>query len=76
MKARVVYKCQLCGRLEDFGDVLDIDRNNMKSFCEKVIQNQMFAGNPYLHQAPMHVLHNCSDGSVGIAMFAGVRTVM
>ena len=35
-----------------------------------------FAGNPYLHQAPMHVLHNCSDGSVGIAMFAGVRTVM
>ena len=75
MKVRLAYKCQLCGKLEYFGDELTMSRDDMKSLCNNVIQNQLFAGNPYLHKAHMHVLHNCSDNSVGIAVFAGVKVV-
>lgn len=70
-KYYAVYKCQLCGKLQRLGEAQEIPYNSLPELCAKVIQNQLFAGNPYLHQAPMHVPHKCADGNCGMSIFAG-----
>ena len=69
----VVYRCALCNELVYVEMPEETLKQDDKDFCNKVLMNQQFAGNPYLHQAQMHVLHNCKDGSVGIATFAGIK---
>jgi hypothetical protein len=66
-----VYKCQLCGTLLTYGDPKEIPYEVLPEICAKVIQNQQFAGNPYLYQAPMQIPHKCKDGNCGMAYFAG-----
>lgn len=75
MKVRVyaVYKCPLCGRLITTGPSQEVDREALPELCGKVIQNQQFAGNPWLHKVPMHVPCKCQDGSCGLAAFAGFK---
>lgn len=70
-KYRVAYKCQLCGTIICAGEPREIPYNEFPRLLGTVIKNQQFAGNPYLHQAPMHIPHQCGDGSAGLAQFAG-----
>lgn len=73
---RAVYKCQLCEHLEVYGQERGVPGNMVKGLVDKVIQqNQLFAGNPYLHKAHMYMTHRCKDGSVGLAHFAGFQIV-
>ena len=75
MKVRVyaVYKCPLCGRLITTGPSQEVDREALTELCGRVIQNQQFAGNPWLHKVQMHVPCECPDGSCGLAAFAGFK---
>lgn len=72
---RAVYKCQLCGSLEIYGQAQEVPDNMVKDLVDRVIQDQLFAGNPYLHQAQMYMTHRCPDGSTGLAHFAGFQIV-
>lgn len=67
----VAYKCQLCGALIKYGDSQEVDYNSLPQMLAKVIQNQQFAGNPYLHKAMMCIPHKCKNGNCGSAVFAG-----
>lgn len=75
MLVKPVYKCLLCGQLLTTGQAQDIPYNELPGLLGKVVQNQLFAGNPYLYQAPMHIPCRCRDGSAGMAYFAGFKRV-
>lgn len=70
-----VYKCHLCGRLLSTGSTSEIDDGQLLSLLEKFVQNQMFAGNQYLHKAPMYIPCKCTDGSGGLAYFVGFKKI-
>lgn len=67
------YKCPLCGSLLQAGDPVEIPYDKLPEYLGVFIRNQQFAGNPYLHQVPMHIPCKCKDGSAGLAFFAGFR---
>lgn len=74
LKYIAVYKCRICNAWIQAGYPFEANYNDLPSLLGKVIQNQMFAGNPVLHQAPMYVPHQCKDtdaGSAGLAEFCG-----
>ena len=71
MKYSAIYKCPLCGQLIRYGQPHEVPYDELTRLLGKVIQNQLFAGNPVLHKAPMHIPHKCKDGSAGLAYFAG-----
>lgn len=74
MKYLAVYKCPLCNKLvATTTDAKELTREDINNLLSKVITNQQFMGNPYLYQVPMHISHNCADGSVGLAQFAGLK---
>jgi len=68
----VVYRCLLCDKKIRLGRELDVPESELPVFLGKIIKNQLFAGNTYLHQAPMQIPHRCDDGSAGMAWFAGL----
>lgn len=70
---RIVYRCTLCGEAVTGEADVSIPDEQMQTFCSMVVRNQRFVGNPYLHQAPMYLTHNCADGSCGVAYFAGIK---
>ena len=71
MKYSAIYKCPLCGQLIRYGQPHEVPYDELPRLLGKVVQNQLFAGNPVLHEAPMHIPHKCQDGSAGLACFAG-----
>lgn len=75
MMHRAAYKCPLCGSVLLYGDAKEIPYNELPTLLGMVINNQQFAGNPYLHKVPMHIPHRCPDGSAGLAAFAGFMRV-
>lgn len=70
---RIVYRCAMCAETIEADTDVFIPGEQMKPFCETVTRNQRFVGNPFLHSAPMHLIHKCADGSCGVAYFAGIR---
>ena len=72
-KYYAAYKCPLCGALLQYGDAQSIPYDALPDLLGKVVRNQQFAGNPYLHKDPMQVPHKCPDGSAGLAYFAGFK---
>lgn len=75
MKYSAIYKCLLCGQFIRYGSPHEVPYNELPRLLGKVIKNQLFAGNPALHEAPMHIPHKCKDGSAGLAYFAGFLKV-
>lgn len=73
VRVRAVYKCPLCGRLLSNGPAREVPRDSLPELCGRVVQNQLFAGNPWLHQVPMQIPCRCPDGSCGLAQFAGFK---
>lgn len=71
---KTVYKCQLCGTVLHGGDPINTDQEGALDLVKSVVaNNDLFAGNPFFHQAPMYVAHRCPDGGAGLAQFAGFR---
>lgn len=71
MKYFAVYKCALCGQLIHYGNSKEVSYSMLPELIAKVIQNQQFAGNSYLYQAPMNIPHQCKDYNAGMAYFVG-----
>ncbi len=71
MKYWAVYKCSLCGQLLKLKESAEIPYSELPILLGKVIRNQQFAGNPYLHKVPMHIVCQCKNGNAGLAYFAG-----
>ena len=71
MKYWAVYKRQLCGKLYKIGDSIEVPYDKLPELLGKVVQNQLFAGNPYLHKAQMYIPCKCDNGNAGLAQFAG-----
>lgn len=74
-KSYVAYRCLLCNEVVMMEMPENIPQTSNKDFCNAVLRNQLFFGNPALHQAPMHMIHNCKDGSCGVAQFAGIKVL-
>lgn len=75
MLVKPVYKCLLYGQLLTAGEPQDVPYEALPGLLGKVVQNQLFAGNPYLYQAPMRIPCMCKDGNAGMAYFAGFMRV-
>ena len=70
------YKCQLCGKIMTYGEPVSVPHDKLPELCAMVVRNQAVSGNPVLHEAPMHMVHNCVGKNCGLATFAGfVREV-
>ena len=70
MKYCATYKCQLCGKLL-FGESVEVPSNQLSELLVRVIRNQTFSENPYLHKAPLYVPCKCDNNNAGLAYFAG-----
>lgn len=75
MKYKVVYKCELCGELIQYGDVQEIPYEQLPEICARVVTSQIFKSNPYIQTAPMETVHKCKNGDCGMAYFAGFKKV-
>jgi len=75
MKFKLTYRCLLCNELEIIGDIIEMTQEQAIDIVGKAIQNQLFAGNPALHKAPLHVGHRCRNGGAGLAQFAGFMRI-
>lgn len=71
MKYKPIYKCPLCNQLIGYGNAIDVPYDILPEVLAKIVRNQQFAGHPILHQAPMHIPHQCKNGGAGLASFAG-----
>ena len=70
---KLVYKCFLCGSVLYWAETVQLNSDMLTEFLSKFVHHQQFAGNPYLHQVPGHLVCMCKDGSTGLAYFAGVK---
>lgn len=70
-KYRATYKCPICDKLIAGAKVHEFEYEQLPKLLTKFIQNQQFVGNPYLYEAPMYMIHLCSNGGGGLAFFAG-----
>ena len=70
-KYRILYKCPMCNTCIKSDKDRNIDQDILPELLAKVWKNQLFAGNPYLYEAPMYIPHKCSNGSAGLAQFIG-----
>lgn len=70
---KALYKCEMCGQIQRYGDPVEADQDAAEKAVIKVISNQQFAGSVF-YKAPMHITHRCTDGSVGISRFIGLRS--
>lgn len=68
-----VYKCELCEEFEIGEGYVEADQEFAMKMTGDVIRKQIFSGNPYLNQVPLHTIHRCKDGSAGLAIFAGFK---
>ena len=75
MEYIAVYKCSMCDTLIQYGESREVAYDKLPNLCYQVIQNQLFAGNQYLHKVPMQIVHKCKDGSCGLAYFSGFKKV-
>ena len=75
MKYVPVYKCLICNTLIKYGEPKEVPYDLLPETCAKIIQNQLFAGNPYLYKAPMQIVHKCKNSNCGMAYFAGFMQV-
>lgn len=73
MKYRAIYKCLMCGRMLTVGTPTEVPESRLSEVLIAVVERQKFASNPYLNVPPMQIQHNCQDGSVGLAQFAGFQ---
>lgn len=71
MRYYAVYICPLCGKRLRLPNSAEIPYDKLPEMLGNVIQNQQFAGNAYLHKAPMQIPCKCGDGNAGLAQFAG-----
>lgn len=72
---KAVYTCRLCGTRIMYGNAVDILYDELPSVIGKFVNNQLFVGNPYIHQVPMHLPHMCKDGNAGLAQLSGLVQV-
>lgn len=75
MLVHPAYKCPLCNRILLYGNPSEVPYDKLPDLLGMVIKNQQFAGNPYLHQVPMHIPCKCPNGNAGLASFAGFMKV-
>lgn len=68
------YRCHMCGTLIA-GDEFEAYYNDLPELLGKVVQNQRFIGNHYLHTVSFYYPHKCKDGSAGLGIFAGFKRV-
>ena len=61
-----VYKCSLCGAIIKYGNTADLGNGNPESVAEQ-ITDEMFARGRHWRA------HDCKDGNIGIAYFAGIK---
>lgn len=71
MKYQAAYRCPMCNELIKSNKSMEIPYNQLPDLLAKVVKNQMFMSNPALYQFPMQIPHQCSNGSAGLATFAG-----
>lgn len=71
---RAIYKCGICGELIPVGGVLNIPEYEAEKQVTGVLwRNANFSGRQDLNPVPLHITHNCVDGSCGVAQFIGLK---
>jgi hypothetical protein len=65
----------MCNSVLHYEESHEATQEELYDVCRQVIQNQLFAGNPYLHKVQMQIPHKCKNGDCGIAHFTGFKQV-
>lgn len=73
MQYRLCYRCPLCNENIYSEISLELTEDQTTDLISRILKNQTMINNPYLYQMPMHVIHNCKDGSKGIAFVSGLE---
>jgi hypothetical protein len=73
MKYDLAYKCRICGERVSMGQA-ETTRDNMLNEVNKTVQMDKYM-NGFTGSEKMMVIHNCKDGSIGIADFIGARRI-
>lgn len=68
---RLSYKCRLCGHLT-MGESFNIDREAAKNLINQTVAMEQHM-NGLLGEKKMTAIHECSNGSIGIADFQGLN---
>ncbi len=69
-----MYKCPMCGTVLQYGQSAEIPYDKIPELLAAVVKQQKFIGTIH-YQAPMHIPHQCPDGSGGLACFAGFKKI-
>lgn len=69
------YRCLACNCIITSTHNVEMDADTAKKVISKCVANQQLLGINFMEKVPMTFIHNCSDGSIGIANFAGFKKV-
>lgn len=69
---RPVYRCRLCGATIT-SEYSEITPDDAIKFTSRVLQTALYAENPYLGGDKSKGIHQCDDGSVGVADYCGME---
>lgn len=69
----LAYRCLCCNTII-FGSEIEMSEEDVGEYVNRLASLQStFYNRPDLGVPPQTIIHNCSDGSVGVAIFAGMR---
>lgn len=71
-----IYRCLMCNAEVHIAAPVEAKREEVEELLHDIIKRQVhFESRPELCKVPSRVQHNCKDGSLGIAHFAGFLKV-
>lgn len=71
MKVFAAYKCSLCGKIIRHGETRYIGKESLSKLCSDSLKKRMFRSESTVLKSPLTIVHKCSNGSAGVAYFAG-----
>lgn len=69
---RPQYRCRLCGETITSKYTV-MEQDDAVNCAKRALSTALYAENPYLGGDKSKGLHNCDDGSIGVADFCGME---
>ena len=73
MKVRPAYKCLLCGKILQVEKVQDLPQNTPFDTADRMETKWWPVDSSVTLKGDVYVVHDCEDGGVGLAHFAGFK---
>lgn len=71
MKVFAAYKCSLCNKIIRHGETEYVSKEKLLKLCSGFFKKRIFKDESVILKSPLTIVHKCSNGSAGVAYFAG-----